>query len=199
MADMSMKLENIIKSLRYCCGDLDVTRVCHKCPYHMPEDADRMCIDELMSEAADAIEELSGFVQEAERDRDEYRERLDKTNDLIMDELKRIRVKQQASEDGRTDPQGRVKNGLYPKGQTPRQRERCLAMTGGERNMNDVTFTMDQIRREAFVLLGEAQELTRESLALYTCGVTDLILRLSELAGEDVKDSCLDKSKGAGE
>lgn len=64
--------------------------------------------------------------------------------------------------------------------------------------MNDVTFTMDQIRREAFVLLGEAQELTGQSLALYTCGVTDLVLRLSELAGENVKDSCLDKSEGAG-
>jgi len=34
-------------------------------------------------EAADAIEELTGFVQEAERDRDEYRERLDKANDAI--------------------------------------------------------------------------------------------------------------------
>lgn len=67
--------------------------------------------------------------------------------------------------------------------------------------MSDVTFTMDQIRREAFRLLGNAQELTamRETLALYTCGVTDLILRLSELAGENVKDSCLDKSEEAGE
>lgn len=65
--------------------------------------------------------------------------------------------------------------------------------------MNDVTFTMDQIRAVAFVLLGEAQELTKESLALYTCGVTDMILRLSELAGENVKDSCLDKSREAGE
>lgn len=36
-----------------------------------------------MHEAADAIEELVGFVQEAERDRDEYRERLDKANDAI--------------------------------------------------------------------------------------------------------------------
>lgn len=36
-----------------------------------------------MIQAADAIEELSGFVQEAERDRDEYRERLDKANDAI--------------------------------------------------------------------------------------------------------------------
>lgn len=37
----------------------------------------------LMTEAADAIEELVGFVQEAERDRDEYRERLDKANNAI--------------------------------------------------------------------------------------------------------------------
>ena len=37
----------------------------------------------LLGEAADAIEELTGFVQEAERDRDEYRERLDKANDAI--------------------------------------------------------------------------------------------------------------------
>ena len=36
-----------------------------------------------VQEAADAIEELTGFVQEAERDRDEYRERLDKANDTI--------------------------------------------------------------------------------------------------------------------
>lgn len=34
-------------------------------------------------EAADVIEELSGFVQEEERDRDEYKERLDKANDAI--------------------------------------------------------------------------------------------------------------------
>lgn len=40
------------------------------------------------TEAADAIEELVGFVQEAERDRDEYRERLDKANDAV-EELER--------------------------------------------------------------------------------------------------------------
>lgn len=40
-------------------------------------------IAEHIQQAADAIEELTGFVQEAERDRDEYRERLDKTNDTI--------------------------------------------------------------------------------------------------------------------
>ena len=39
--------------------------------------------DEIRFKAADAIEELVGFVQEAERDRDEYRERLDKANDAI--------------------------------------------------------------------------------------------------------------------
>ena len=40
-------------------------------------------IAEHIQQAADAIEELIGFVQEAERDRDEYRERLDKANDAI--------------------------------------------------------------------------------------------------------------------
>lgn len=35
-------------------------------------------------ECADAIEELTGFVQEAERDRDEYRERLERTNELLL-------------------------------------------------------------------------------------------------------------------
>ena len=38
---------------------------------------------DVLMEAADAIKELTGFVQEAERDRDEYRERLDKANDAI--------------------------------------------------------------------------------------------------------------------
>ena len=60
--------------------------------------------------------------------------------------------------------------------------------------MNDVTFTMDQIQREAFELLGEAQGLTAKSLALYTCGVTDLVLRLSKLAGEEATEPCLDKN-----
>lgn len=44
---------------------------------------DGSCIETLMKQAADTIEELTGFVQEAERDRDEYRERLDKANDAI--------------------------------------------------------------------------------------------------------------------
>lgn len=36
-----------------------------------------------LDEAANAIEELNGYLAEAERDRDEYRERLDKTNDMV--------------------------------------------------------------------------------------------------------------------
>lgn len=42
-------------------------------------------LNETLDKAADAIEELVGFVQEAERDRDEYRERLDKATDAIED------------------------------------------------------------------------------------------------------------------
>ena len=54
--------------------------------------------------------------------------------------------------------------------------------------------SIDEIRREAFELLGEAQELTEQGLALYTCGVTDLVLRLSKLAGEEARETCLDKN-----
>ena len=46
-------------------------------------------IAEHIQQAADAIEELTGLVQEAERDRDEYRERLDKANDAIEEMQKR--------------------------------------------------------------------------------------------------------------
>ena len=38
---------------------------------------------ELMKQAADAIEELQGFLYEAERDRDEYRDRMEKTFELM--------------------------------------------------------------------------------------------------------------------
>lgn len=50
---------------------------------NLPPEAFTFEIMGAMREAADAIEELTGFVQEAERDRDEYRERLDKANDAI--------------------------------------------------------------------------------------------------------------------
>lgn len=64
--------------------------------------------------------------------------------------------------------------------------------------MSDVTFTMDQIRREAFRLLAETQTMRDEKYSHYAVGVIDLVQQLSELAGENVKDSCLDKSEGAG-
>ena len=58
---------------------------------YMPEKFSKNAelLDVLMK-AADAIEELTGFVQEAERDRDEYRERLDKANDTIEELQKRV-------------------------------------------------------------------------------------------------------------
>ena len=76
--------------------------------------------------------------------------------------------------------------------------------------MNDVTFTMDQIRREAFRLLADTRDKIRreasrflaepqttrdEKYSHYAAGVIELVQQLSELAGEDVKDSCLDKSE----
>lgn len=65
--------------------------------------------------------------------------------------------------------------------------------------MNNVTFTMDQIRRAAFELLGETAVMRDVKFASYAVGVIDLVMRLSELGGEDVKDSCLDNSGEAGE
>ena len=59
----------IIKGLRYCCGDENVTRVCRKCPYDKyPRDGERLCIDELMSEAADALVELGAFNIDSEEE-----------------------------------------------------------------------------------------------------------------------------------
>lgn len=45
---------------------------------------------DLMHEAADAIEELNGLLYEAERDRDENRERLDKEYALRVKALNRL-------------------------------------------------------------------------------------------------------------
>ena len=64
--------------------------------------------------------------------------------------------------------------------------------------MNDVTFTMDQIRRAAFTVLIDYGYLKDAEYACFTQGVIALTARLSELTGENVKDSCLDKSEGAG-
>ena len=67
--------DNLVSSLRHCCkDDFVLYQTCKECPYHMPPDADRTCIDELMSEAAEAIVELRMFNpmhQEAARMRTE--------------------------------------------------------------------------------------------------------------------------------
>lgn len=65
--------------------------------------------------------------------------------------------------------------------------------------MNDVTFTMDQIRAVAIEVLADYVFLKGEEYACFTHGVIALTAKLSDLAGEDVKDSCLDKSEEAGE
>lgn len=73
--------DDLVERLRYCAVS---DNQCLECKYRGGSpDGSKMCIDLLMVDAADAIEELTGFVQEAERDRDEYRERLDKANDAI--------------------------------------------------------------------------------------------------------------------
>lgn len=71
-----MMYEELAGDLRYCYkGD------CNGCRRYTKDT--RFCYD-LLRDAADAIEELNGFLCEAERDRDEYRERLDKTNDILL-------------------------------------------------------------------------------------------------------------------
>ena len=64
--------------------------------------------------------------------------------------------------------------------------------------MNDVTFTMDQIRAVAIEVLADYTFLKGEEYASFTHGLIALTAKLSDLAGENVKDSCLDKSDGAG-
>ena len=65
--------------------------------------------------------------------------------------------------------------------------------------MNDVTFTMDQIRAVAIEELADYVFLKGADYASFTHGVIALTAKLSDLAGENVKDSCLDKNGEAGE
>ena len=74
--------DELVKQLR----EADEKSMCGECGLNLHTGATKKGV--LFAEAADAIEELTGFVQEAERDRDEYRERLDKANDAV-EELKR--------------------------------------------------------------------------------------------------------------
>ena len=70
--------DELVKVLRGCV----LSKPCEGCPYYDPNGPTEKCAT-LNIAAADAIEELTGFVQEAERDRDEYRDRLDKANEAI--------------------------------------------------------------------------------------------------------------------
>ena len=67
--------DELVKKLRHCENEIS----CNDCEYTYHCGGEKTII----GEAADAIEELAGLVQEAERDRDEYRERLDKANDAV--------------------------------------------------------------------------------------------------------------------
>lgn len=64
--------------------------------------------------------------------------------------------------------------------------------------MNDVTFTMDQIRAIAVEVLADYVFLKGEEYASFTRGVIAITAKLSDLAGENVKDFCLDKTEEAG-
>lgn len=60
--------------------------------------------------------------------------------------------------------------------------------------MNDVTFTMDQIRWAAFLVLNDFGHLRPEEYARFTQGMVALIDKLSDLAGEEARETCLDKN-----
>lgn len=60
--------------------------------------------------------------------------------------------------------------------------------------MNDVTFTMDQIRMAAFTVLVDYGHLKDGEYARFTQGVIALTAKLSDLAGEEARETCLDKN-----
>ena len=51
--------------------------------------------------------------------------------------------------------------------------------------MNDCSFTLDQIRREAIRTIGERTGPLDEKFAAYARGIADLCRNLAELTGED--------------
>ena len=67
--------DDLVKKLRHCENEIS----CNDCEYTYHCGGEKMNI----GEAADAIEDLQGFLGEAERDRDEYMERMDKMADLM--------------------------------------------------------------------------------------------------------------------
>lgn len=60
--------------------------------------------------------------------------------------------------------------------------------------MNDVTFTMDQIRMAAFTVLLNLPDVEDEVYVPFTHGVLALTAKLSDAAGEEARETCLDKN-----
>lgn len=72
----------LINALRHCSYEGIVK--CNECKYSGKE-WPFGCEEELMKDAADAIEDLEGFLAEAERDRDEYEERMRKEQERVIE------------------------------------------------------------------------------------------------------------------
>ena len=71
--------DSLVKAL--ICGEYPEMS-CLRCSYGSPVYCDR---DKIMRDAAAAIEDLEGFLAEAERDRDEYMERMEKEQKRVLE------------------------------------------------------------------------------------------------------------------
>lgn len=83
----------LIKALRHCYEDDDACATCQRWLAH--DEWGIKCKGRLISDAAAAIEDLEGFLAEAERDRDEYMERMEKEQKRVLelqDEVKRLKM-----------------------------------------------------------------------------------------------------------
>ena len=94
--------DELAKKLRHCENEIS----CNDCEYTYHCGGEKTII----GEAADAIEDLQGFLGEAERDRDEYMERLDKTFDLMP---KWISVKERSPEKPEGYPKCEIRRTYY--------------------------------------------------------------------------------------
>ena len=75
--------KKLVEALRFCSGT-------HTKPTKCPDYGEfcgcgGKCLDKHLTDAAAAIEDLEGFLSEAERDRDEYEERMRKEQERVLD------------------------------------------------------------------------------------------------------------------
>lgn len=75
-----MDYKKLVEALRICAGFVE-NPSCAKCSYS----ESTRCKMDMMQDAADAIEDLEGFLAEAERDRDEYEERMRKEQERVIE------------------------------------------------------------------------------------------------------------------